>query len=75
MRNKIFAGAEKLLFERAAELRHELEKVKQNNAERQKQLEESGLSFLRFTNNEIKRQPEKVIQQIKQQLQSKIKPL
>jgi imidazole glycerol-phosphate synthase subunit HisF len=126
MRNKMFAGAGKLLFERAAELRkrqtfaeellwnylrtkpfgfkfrrqhpysnyilhfychslklvieadgsiHEKKEVKQNDAERQKQLEESGLTFLRFTNNEIKLQPEKVIHQIEQRLQSKIRPL
>jgi imidazole glycerol-phosphate synthase subunit HisF len=54
---------------------HEKEEVKQNDAERQKQLEEPGLTFLRFTNNEIKLKPEKLIHQIEQRLQSKIRPL
>ena len=123
MKNKMFAGAENLLFRRAGELRrqqtfaeellwnylrakplgfkfrrqhpysnyifdfychslklvlevdgsiHEKEEVKQNDIERQQQLEQQGLTFLRFTNNEIKLQPEKVIQKIEKYLQSKI---
>ena len=123
MRNKMFAGAENLLFRRAGELRkqqtfaeellwnflrgkplglkfrrqhpysnyildfychslklvievdgsiHEKEEVKQNDIERQKQLEQQGLTVLRFTNNEIKLQPEKVIKKIETYLQSKV---
>jgi very-short-patch-repair endonuclease len=47
--------------------------LKRNDEQRQKQLEEQGLSFLRFTNNKIKLQLEKVTQQIEACLQSKIK--
>ena len=54
---------------------HEIEEVKQNDEQRQRQLEEQGLTFLRFNNNQIKLQPEEVIQQIEQHLQSKIKLL
>jgi len=52
---------------------HEVEEVKQHDEQRQKQLEAQGLAFLRFTNNEIRLQPEEVIRQIEQHLQSKIK--
>jgi very-short-patch-repair endonuclease len=33
---------------------HEIEEVKQNDATRQKQLEQEGLTFLRFSNEEIR---------------------
>jgi cyclase len=123
MKNKMFAGAENLLFRRAGELRkqqtfaeellwnyriakplgfkfrrqhpysnyildlychrlklvievdgsiHEKEEVKQNDIERQKQLEQQGLTFLRCTNNEIKLQAEKVIKKLEEYLQSKV---
>ena len=51
---------------------HMREEVKNNDEQRQKQLEEQGLVFLRFTNNEIRLHSEKVIQQIEIYLQSKI---
>ncbi|MGN6165935.1 MAG: DUF559 domain-containing protein [Flavisolibacter sp.] len=35
---------------------HQVQEVKNNDEQRQKQLEEQGLVFLRFTNNEIKLQ-------------------
>ena len=43
---------------------HEREEVKQNDEIRQKQLEQSGLKFLRFTNDEIKMQADSVIHKI-----------
>ena len=52
---------------------HQVEEVKNSDEQRQKQLEGQGLSFIRSTNNEIKLQLEKVIQQIEAYLQSKIK--
>ena len=51
---------------------HEVEEVKENDERRQKQLEQEGLSFMRFTNNEIKLQAEEVIQKIKTYLKEKI---
>ncbi|MGN6163632.1 MAG: endonuclease domain-containing protein [Flavisolibacter sp.] len=51
---------------------HMQEEVKNNYEQRQKQLEEQGLVFLRFTNSEIKLHLEKVIQQIEIYLRSKI---
>lgn len=50
---------------------HELEEVKQKDELRQKQLEQEGLTFLRFTNNEIRLQPETVIKQIENCLKEK----
>ena len=38
---------------------HQLEEVKQNDQERQKQLENEGLSFLRFSNNELRLRPDR----------------
>ncbi|HTM94176.1 MAG TPA: endonuclease domain-containing protein [Flavisolibacter sp.] len=38
--------------------------VKQNDEIRQKQLEEEGLTFLRFSNNQIKLRPEDVVNRI-----------
>jgi very-short-patch-repair endonuclease len=118
MRNKMFAGADKQLFEKAAKLRnqqtfaeellwnhlgtkplgfkfrrqhafsnyildyychtlnlgsiHEIEEIKKHDKERQEWLEQEGLTVLRFTNNEIKLQPEEVIQKIEKHLQSKV---
>jgi cyclase len=43
---------------------HNVEEVKQNDEVRQKPLEQEGLLFLRFTNDEIRLQPEGVIHQI-----------
>ena len=51
---------------------HEKEGFKQDDIERQKQLEQQGLTFLRCTNNEIKLQPEKVIKKIEEYLQWKV---
>ncbi len=50
---------------------HHLEEVKQNDAVRQKHLEEHGLAILRFTNDEIEHKPEEVISKIEQQLTAK----
>jgi imidazole glycerol-phosphate synthase subunit HisF len=50
---------------------HELEEVKQNDQIRQQQLENEGLSFLRFTNNEIRLKPEDVIHRIETYLKEK----
>jgi len=41
---------------------HSLEKVKLNDAERQKNLEEFGIIFLRFTNRQVTEELDKVIQ-------------
>lgn len=51
---------------------HEIEEVKENDEIRQKQLEQEGLTFLRFTNNEIKLQAEKVIRKTETYLKEKI---
>src|SRR5690242_20200790 len=123
MKRKMFSGAEKLLFERASQLRkqqtfaeeifwsylrtkplgfkfrsqhpfscyildfychslklaievdgsiHQLEEVKQNDEIRQQQLEQEGLSFLRFTNEEIKLKSEEVICKIETYLKGKV---
>jgi imidazole glycerol-phosphate synthase subunit HisF len=50
---------------------HQLEEVKQNDQERQKQLENEGLSFLRFSNNELRLRPEDVILRIEIYLKEK----
>jgi cyclase len=43
---------------------HDLEEVKQNDQLRQKQLEQEGLTFLRFSNDHLRLKSEEVIQQI-----------
>ena len=43
---------------------HNLDEVNQNDMVRQKQLEQEGLTFLRFSNDEIKLKPEEVIHKI-----------
>ena len=48
---------------------HQQDDVKENDEIRQKQLEEAGLSFLRFTNDQIILRLEAVIQQIDSYLQ------
>jgi very-short-patch-repair endonuclease len=52
---------------------HDIEEVKQNDQIRQQQLEQEGLSFLRFSNDEIKLKLERVIQQIETYLKEKTK--
>jgi very-short-patch-repair endonuclease len=52
---------------------HDIEEVKQKDQVRQQQLEQEGLSFLRFSNDEIKLKSERVIQQIETYLKEKIK--
>jgi len=119
----MFSGAEKLLFEKASELRrnqtfaeellwnylrtkphgfkfrrqhpfycyildfychslklaievdgsiHDLEEVKEKDQIRQQQLEREGLTFLRFSNNEVKLKSEEAIQQIETFLKGKL---
>ena len=51
---------------------HNIDEVKQNDEIRQRQLEEDGITFLRFSNNEIKIQPEEVIYQIETFLKGKL---
>lgn len=126
MRRRMFSGADKLLFERAAALRkqqtfaeeilwnylkakpfgfkfrrqhpfsiyildfychqlklaievdgtvHNLEDVKQNDLFRQKQLEEDGLTFLRFSNDEVRLKPEEVIHLIETHLKRKLESI
>ncbi len=50
---------------------HNVTEVKQNDQIRQQQLEQEGLIFLRFTNDEIKLKPEDVIQVIETLLKGK----
>ena len=52
---------------------HGVEKVKENDHVRQHQLEQEGITFLRFTNNEIKLRQEEVIHQIDSFLKEKLK--
>ncbi|MGZ3854267.1 MAG: endonuclease domain-containing protein [Flavisolibacter sp.] len=47
---------------------HQREDVKENDEIRQKQLEEAGLSFIRFSNDQIILRLEEVIQQIESYL-------
>jgi very-short-patch-repair endonuclease len=47
--------------------------LKQNDQLRQQQLEHEGLTFLRFSNDEIKVTPEEVIQQIETFLRGNLK--
>ena len=51
---------------------HQQEEVKENDEIRQKQLEEAGLSFLRFTNDQIILGLDEVIQQIESYLQRRL---
>ena len=51
---------------------HDLEEIKDSDLIRQEQLEQEGLSFLRFSNEEIKVKPEEVIQKIETYLIGKI---
>ena len=51
---------------------HNLDEVKENDEIRQKQLEQEGLTFLRFSNNDIKLKPEDVISKIETLLKGKL---
>ena len=51
---------------------HQKEDVKENDEIRQRQLEEEGLSFIRFTNDQIILRLEGVIQQIESHLQRQL---
>ena len=51
---------------------HKLKEVKANDEIRQKQLEQEGLSFLRFTNEEVKLKSEEVIYKIETYLKEKV---
>ena len=51
---------------------HELEEVKENDQIRQQQLQGEGLTFLRFSNDQIRVRPEEVIQQIETFLKGKL---
>jgi very-short-patch-repair endonuclease len=52
---------------------HYSDEVRQNDEIRQKQLEQEGLTFLRFSNDEIRLKPEGVIHQIEAFLKEKLK--
>jgi imidazole glycerol-phosphate synthase subunit HisF len=43
---------------------HEIEKIKRYDKDRQEFLEDNGIDFLRFTNNEVEKNPEEVISKI-----------
>ena len=51
---------------------HNKEKVKQNDTIRQLQMEQAGVNFIRFTNEEIKLKRENVICQIETYLKESI---
>ena len=51
---------------------HNIDEVRQNDEIRQRQLEEEGITFLRFSNDEIRLKPEKVILQIENFLKGKL---
>jgi len=51
---------------------HNVAEVKQNDEIRQQQLEKENLTFLRFSNEEIKLKPEEVIRQIETFLKGKL---
>ena len=50
---------------------HDIEEIKQNDEVRQKQLEQEGLVFLRFSNDEVRLTLDKVILQIETYLKEK----
>ena len=52
---------------------HDTEEVKQNDLIRQKQMEQEGLVFLRFSNEELRLKPEEAIQQVEIFLKEKHK--
>ena len=52
---------------------HNVEEVKENDLIRQQQLEREGLTFLRFSNDEVKLKPEEVFQQIETFLKENLK--
>ena len=51
---------------------HNVDEVKENDEIRQKQLQQEGISFLRFSNNEIKLKQGEVILQIETFLKGKL---
>jgi cyclase len=51
---------------------HNIEEVKENDEIRQKQLEQNCINFLRLSNDEIRLEPEEVIQQIETYLKGKL---
>ena len=51
---------------------HNIECVKKNDEIRQRQLEQDGLVFLRFSNKEIKLKPEQTFQQIESFLEGMV---
>ena len=52
----------------------EMEEAKKNDPIRQQQLEQKGLTVLRFTNEQIKQAPEEIIKQLESYLRSKTPP-
>jgi cyclase len=50
---------------------HQLDEIKQNDEERQRRLESEGLTFLRFSNDQITLTPEEVIHQTETYLKEK----
>ena len=54
---------------------HDVDEVKQNDEIRQQQLEKDGLTFLRFSNDEIRLKSEEVIQQIEIFLKGNLKQI
>lgn len=54
---------------------HSLEEVKKNDIDRQKSLEGKGIFFLRFTNQQIKHELEKIIPMISQKIKELSRPV
>ena len=53
---------------------HKIEEVKASDQIRQLQLEELGLTILRFTNDQLTTTPEEIIKQLESYLRSKVRP-
>ena len=50
---------------------HEMEEAKKSDRVRQRQLEQKGLTVLRFTNQQIKEAPEEIFKHLESYLRSK----
>ena len=53
---------------------HKIEEMKASDQIRQLQLEELGLTILRFTNDQLTTTPEEIIKQLESYLRSKVRP-
>ncbi len=63
----LYCHSQKLIIEIDGSI-HKLEEVKQNDEQRQKDLENLGLKVIRFTNKEIRNNLEQVLQMIEKNI-------